>query len=61
MDGDVQLWDVRGGNQPVDSWTIHTDGTSAFDVHDQTSVFARYLSLPYRSKLIINNLLVLLL
>ncbi|CCM02264.1 uncharacterized protein FIBRA_04347 [Fibroporia radiculosa] len=40
LDGEVMLWDIRGGDRPVRTWDLCPQGLSAFDVHDQTEVFA---------------------
>lgn len=39
MDGEVMLWDLRGGDLPTKTW--HNEhGLSAFAVHEQARVFA---------------------
>jgi regulator-associated protein of mTOR len=39
LDGEVMLWDIRGGDYPVQTW--HVDhGLSTFAVHEQARVFA---------------------
>ncbi|KZT01152.1 WD40 repeat-like protein [Laetiporus sulphureus 93-53] len=45
LDGEVKMWDVRGGNQAFKTWDLHPHGLSAFDVHEQTEVFAATSSL----------------
>ncbi|EIW63818.1 ubiquitin-binding TORC1 subunit KOG1 [Trametes versicolor FP-101664 SS1] len=45
MDGEVKLWDLRGGDSPVQTWDLFPQGLSAFDVHEQTEVFAATSSL----------------
>jgi len=40
VDGTVKLWDLRGTGSCVHSWSTQGAGLSAFDIHDQTSVFA---------------------
>ncbi|KAI0370082.1 hypothetical protein BV20DRAFT_1113337 [Pilatotrama ljubarskyi] len=39
-DGEVKLWDIRGGDEPLQTWDMFSQGLSAFDVHEQTEVFA---------------------
>ncbi|KAI0327680.1 hypothetical protein GY45DRAFT_1327330 [Cubamyces sp. BRFM 1775] len=39
-DGEVKLWDFRGGDRPLQAWELFSHGLSAFDVHEQTEVFA---------------------
>ncbi|OSX66816.1 hypothetical protein POSPLADRAFT_1128660 [Postia placenta MAD-698-R-SB12] len=39
VDGEVKLWDIRGGEQALQTWDVHPHGLSAFDVHDHTNVF----------------------
>ena len=48
MDGEVKLWDIRGGDTPLQTWDLFTHGLSAFDVHEQTEVFAAYVMAPVR-------------
>ncbi|KZS92589.1 hypothetical protein SISNIDRAFT_486598 [Sistotremastrum niveocremeum HHB9708] len=38
--GEVRLWDIRGANSSIYDWHLHPNGLSAFDMHDQTRVFA---------------------
>ncbi|KAI0829041.1 hypothetical protein BC628DRAFT_1362076 [Trametes gibbosa] len=45
MDGEVKLYDLRGGDVPVQTWDLFSQGLSAFDVHEQTEVFAATSSL----------------
>ncbi|KAH9934060.1 raptor N-terminal caspase like domain-containing protein [Epithele typhae] len=45
LDGEVKLWDVRGGDSPLDTWDVFPHGLSAFDVHEETEVFAATSSL----------------
>lgn len=40
LDGEVKLWDLRGSDGAVQTWNIHPNGLSAFDVHPQTGAFA---------------------
>lgn len=40
VDGQVKLWDLRGSDSPTQSWHVHQQGLSAFDVHPHSSVFA---------------------
>ncbi|KAL6307817.1 hypothetical protein BKA93DRAFT_767971 [Sparassis latifolia] len=40
MDGEVKLWDMRGGERSMQTWDMFPQGLSAFDVHEQTDVFA---------------------
>ncbi|EDR15987.1 uncharacterized protein LACBIDRAFT_242724, partial [Laccaria bicolor S238N-H82] len=40
VDGQVKLWDLRGSDSPTQSWHIHQQGLSTFDVHPHSSVFA---------------------
>ena len=40
LDGEVKLWDIRGGDRAIQSWDMCPQGLSAFDVHDQAEVFA---------------------
>lgn len=40
LDGEVKLWDLRGPDRAAQTWNIHPNGLSAFDVHSQTGVFA---------------------
>ena len=42
-DGEVKLWDSRGGDTPLSTWDMSPHGLSAFDVHEQTEVFAAYV------------------
>ena len=42
LDGEVKLWDIRGGDTPMHTWDMFPHGLSAFDVHEQTEVFAAY-------------------
>jgi regulatory associated protein of mTOR len=46
LDGDVKLWDLRGHNSAAQTWNLHPQGLSAFDVHLQTGVFATCVNLP---------------
>lgn len=39
VDGAVKLWDIRKPDSVTSSWSTHA-GLSAFDMHDQASVFA---------------------
>ncbi|KAI8980557.1 hypothetical protein BD414DRAFT_492558 [Trametes punicea] len=39
-DGEVKLWDYRGSDAPLQTWDLFSQGLSAFDVHEQTEVFA---------------------
>jgi len=39
LDGEVKLWDLRSSNSQ-NTWNMHTNGLSAFDVHSTTGVFA---------------------
>ncbi|KAI0778960.1 raptor N-terminal caspase like domain-containing protein [Trametes elegans] len=39
-DGEMKLWDIRGGDAPLQTWDLFPQGLSAFDVHEQTEVFA---------------------
>ena len=58
LDGEVKLWDVRGGDAPVQTWEMFRGGLSAFDVHEQTEVFAAYvvpLSLPLPLFLVLHH------
>ena len=43
LDGEVKLWDIRGGDNPAQTWDMFPSGLSAFDVHEQTEVFAAYV------------------
>ncbi|RDX50537.1 hypothetical protein OH76DRAFT_1512681 [Lentinus brumalis] len=45
VDGEVKLWDIRGGDAPLQGWDLFPQGLSAFDVHEQTEVFAATSSL----------------
>ncbi|KAI0714649.1 hypothetical protein C8Q76DRAFT_795507 [Earliella scabrosa] len=45
LDGEVKLWDIRGGDTPMHTWDMFPHGLSAFDVHEQTEVFAATSSL----------------
>ncbi|TBU58181.1 hypothetical protein BD310DRAFT_879568 [Dichomitus squalens] len=45
LDGEVKLWDIRGGDSPMQVWDMFPHGLSAFDVHEQTEVFAATSSL----------------
>jgi len=38
LDGEVMLWDLRGGDHAIKSWGFD-NGLSAFDVHEQARVF----------------------
>ncbi|KAH9948210.1 hypothetical protein B0H21DRAFT_890681 [Amylocystis lapponica] len=40
LDGEVKLWDIRGGDHALQTWEMFPQGLSAFDVHEQTNVFA---------------------
>ena len=40
LDGDVKLWDVRGGSSSLDGWKMFPEGLSTFDMHDQCGVYA---------------------
>lgn len=42
LDGEVKLWDLRGPDRAAQTWNIHPNGLSAFDVHSQTGVFAAW-------------------
>ncbi len=44
VDGEVKLWDIRGGDAPLQGWDLFPQGLSAFDVHEQTEVFAAYVN-----------------
>ncbi|EMD32619.1 hypothetical protein CERSUDRAFT_87930 [Gelatoporia subvermispora B] len=44
-DGEVRLWDIRGGDHALQSWELCPQGLSAFDVHERTEVFAATSSL----------------
>ncbi|KAI5124927.1 hypothetical protein M0805_007354 [Coniferiporia weirii] len=39
-DGEVKLWDMRRAKSSIAGWMLCPDGLSAFDVHEQCSVFA---------------------
>ncbi|KAH8094700.1 hypothetical protein BXZ70DRAFT_975660 [Cristinia sonorae] len=39
LDGEVRLWDIRGPDS-LQTWDVHPQGISVFDVHEQTGVFA---------------------
>ncbi|KAH8113253.1 hypothetical protein DFH11DRAFT_1601015 [Phellopilus nigrolimitatus] len=39
-DGEVKLWDMRRAKSSITSWSLFPDGLSAFDMHEQCSVFA---------------------
>ena len=43
LDGEVKLGDIRGGDNPAQTWDMFPSGLSAFDVHEQTEVFAAYV------------------
>ncbi|RPD64751.1 hypothetical protein L227DRAFT_540999 [Lentinus tigrinus ALCF2SS1-6] len=45
LDGEVKLWDIRGGDAPLQGWDLFPQGLSTFDVHEQTEVFAATSSL----------------
>ncbi|KAI0756148.1 hypothetical protein C8Q80DRAFT_1115762 [Daedaleopsis nitida] len=45
LDGEVKLWDIRGGDAPMQTWEMFRNGLSSFDVHEQTEVFAATSSL----------------
>ena len=45
LDGEVKLWDIRGGDAPLQTWDLFPHGLSTFDVHEQTEVFAAYVML----------------
>ncbi|OBZ68569.1 WD repeat-containing protein mip1 [Grifola frondosa] len=45
LDGEVKLWDIRGGESPLKTWDLFSQGLSAFDVHPQTDVFVATSSL----------------
>ncbi|KAI0770609.1 raptor N-terminal caspase like domain-containing protein [Fomes fomentarius] len=45
LDGEVKLWDIRGGDAPLHAWDLFPQGLSSFDVHEQTTVFAATSSL----------------
>ena len=45
LDGEVKLWDIRGGDAPLQTWDLFPHGLSTFDVHEQTEVFAVYVML----------------
>ncbi|TFY55214.1 hypothetical protein EVJ58_g8388 [Rhodofomes roseus] len=45
MDGEIKLWDIRGDDRALQSWDTYPQGLSAFDVHEQTEVFATTSSL----------------
>lgn len=40
LDGEVKLWDLRGPDKAIQTWSMHSTGLAAFDVHPQTGVFA---------------------
>ena len=40
LDGDVKLWDIRGGSSSLDGWKMFPEGLSTFDMHDQCGVYA---------------------
>jgi len=40
LDGEVKLWDLRGSDRAVQTWNIHPNGLSVFDVHPHTGTFA---------------------
>jgi len=40
LDGQVKLWDLRGSDNAIKTWDVHSNGLSAFDVHLTTNVFA---------------------
>uniref|UniRef100_A0A0W0FX59 C2H2-type domain-containing protein n=1 Tax=Moniliophthora roreri TaxID=221103 RepID=A0A0W0FX59_MONRR len=40
LDGEVKLWDLRGKDEAVQTWKFMPSGLSAFDVHNNTEVFA---------------------
>jgi len=40
VDGEVRLWDIRGSSPCVDEWNLFPAGLAAFDMHEQTDVFA---------------------
>lgn len=40
LDGEVKIWDVRRSKNPLASWRVYPEGLSAFDMHDECSVFA---------------------
>ncbi|EPS99346.1 hypothetical protein FOMPIDRAFT_1124614, partial [Fomitopsis schrenkii] len=44
-DGEIRLYDIRGGDSAMQTWDMYPQGLSAFDVHDQTEVFAATSSL----------------
>ena len=41
LDGEIKLFDIRGSDNALATWTPHPGGLSAFDVHPQAGVFAR--------------------
>lgn len=44
VDGEIKLWDLRNERAPTRSWQMFgPHGLSAFDVHEQTGVFAAYV------------------
>lgn len=45
IDGEVKLWDLRRSRSSLVSWSLCPEGLAAFDVHEQCSVFAAYVSL----------------
>ena len=48
LDGEVKLWDIRGGDSAMQTWDMFPHGLSAFDVHEQTEVFAAYVIIRVR-------------
>ncbi|TFY81020.1 hypothetical protein EWM64_g2987 [Hericium alpestre] len=40
LNGEIKLWDIRGADRPLESWDVFPNGLSAFDVHEQSGVFA---------------------
>ncbi|KAF8131557.1 hypothetical protein EV363DRAFT_1398647 [Boletus edulis] len=38
--GEVRLWDARGSDRAAHTWDPHPAGSSCFDVHPQTGLFA---------------------
>ncbi|THH18632.1 hypothetical protein EW146_g2399 [Bondarzewia mesenterica] len=40
LNGEVKLWDIRGSDRALETWGLFPNGLSAFDVHEQTGVYA---------------------
>ncbi|KAJ7591195.1 raptor N-terminal caspase like domain-containing protein [Mycena floridula] len=39
LDGEVKLWDIRGGQKSVETWVADSSGIAAFDVHPMADIF----------------------